>query len=220
MFAEVLYCRLYHPSVQTVEGDVSVGAAVDQLHAAVADLVDPIKALVHGTVRVAPSWYDQLVAEVAVSSGRDKIRRSHAGWRSIVWLDAMLLADEIDTAVAAWQPQGGGTPDRLRLLASRRWRPQDVKGIEQITEAVKAWRLSVVGLLEPERVKTISAPCPACGSRWVYRRQDGETVRQPALQLVAEKGCVCQSCRTSWAPELYLHLCRLLGFDLPAGVLA
>jgi hypothetical protein len=54
----------------------------------------------------------------------------------------------------------------------------------------------------------------------VYRRDSaGELVRQPALQIVAEQGCTCQACRHCCTPDLYLHLCRVLGFDLPDGVI-
>jgi hypothetical protein len=204
--------------VDTTEETISVGAAVDRLHAAVAGLVDPVKRSFDGVVRVAPSLYHQLRAEIPASAGREKVRL-HVASRSPAWLDAVDLLDEIDTAVEAWQAAGVDTADRLRVLAARRWRPQDVRGIGQIVEAVNGWVVAVAGLLEPQRVKTISAACPACDTRYVYRQRDGERVRQPALQVVAEKGCTCLSCGAAWAPELYLHLVRLLGFELPPGVL-
>ncbi|MGV9611366.1 DUF7340 domain-containing protein [Nocardia xishanensis] len=41
---------------------------------------------------------------------------------------------------------------------------------------------------------------PACGHHTVHRPDvSGEHVRQAALQITAN-GCVCQSCRASWAP--------------------
>jgi hypothetical protein len=32
-------------------------------------------------------------------------------------------------------------------------------------------------------------------------------------------GCTCQHCGAHWTPDRSLFLCRLLGFELPAGVL-
>ena len=63
-------------------------------------------------------------------------------------------------------------------------------------------------------------PCPACNATAVYRRNSaGENVRVPALQIIAEQGCTCLVCHASWTPDRYLLLCRVLGFDLPRGVL-
>jgi hypothetical protein len=87
-------------------------------------------------------------------------------------------------------------------------------------EQIRSWCVSVKALLEPAHVKTIAAACPSCNTAVVYRKSAGELVRQPALQVVAEVGCTCLSCGAAWAPDAYLFLCRLLGFELPEGVLA
>ena len=204
---------------QQVEGEISLSAATDQLRAAVGALVDPVKAFVNGQVRVAPSLFDQLRSETAASSQGLASRQGHAKSSPPIWIDAVTLLGEIGDAVGAWSP-AGTTADRLRELAGRRWRPQDVHGILQIIAACKGWQLNIEALLDPGSVKTISAPCPACGSKTVYRRNgSGEMVRQPALRLITEVGCTCQSCRAHWSPSLYMHLCRLLGFKSPAGVL-
>jgi len=204
--------------MEMTEESITVGAAVDQLGDAVAGLVDPIKEMLGGEMRLAPSLYEQLRGEVAVSGGGERVRRWAAS-RAPVWLDAVELLAEVDVAVAAWQPAGGSTPERLHLLVERKWRPQDVRGVGQICAAVKSWTMSVAGLLEPDRVKEIRCACPSCGTRYVYRQSDGERVRRPALQLVAEKGCTCLSCGASWQPDQYLWLVRLLGGALPPGVL-
>jgi predicted RNA-binding Zn-ribbon protein involved in translation (DUF1610 family) len=130
---------------------------------------------------------------------------------------------EIDTALEIWQPQYTGTPPavgRLRGLQARKWRPQDVHGIDQISAACEAWAKDITALLNPVSVKHVAAACPACGTKTIHRRDSGgELVRQPALQIVALQGCTCLHCHTTWAPQYYLHLCRVLGFDMPAGVL-
>jgi hypothetical protein len=78
----------------------------------------------------------------------------------------------------------------------------------------------VRSLLHATSVKQLSAPCPACGAKSAFRRDSaGELVRQPALQIITEIGCTCLVCRHTWGPELYLHLARVLGFEIPAGVI-
>jgi hypothetical protein len=203
----------------TVTVDGCLPAALDRLYAAVAALLDERKEMVDGSILAAPSVYDQLVDAVPSTPGGEH-RRGRRTSIAPVWCDAVDLVDEVDTAVGSWHPVAGSTQARLRGLAARKWRPQDTRAVEQIAGIVESWVVQIMALLEPAHVKSISAPCPACGATTVYRRNSaGELVRQPALQIVAEHGCTCQACSYMWAPSHYLHLCRVLGFDLPEGVL-
>jgi len=140
-----------------------------------------------------------------------------------MWVDAVDLLTEIDTALEIWQPAFTGTPPtvgRIRELGRRDWRPQDCRAIEQIASAFLAWAKDIETLLDPPASKHVAAACPACGHKTAVRKDSaGEHVRVPALQLVAATGCTCLVCRTFWAPEYYMHLSRVLGFDMPAGVL-
>jgi hypothetical protein len=53
----------------------------------------------------------------------------------------------------------------------------------------------------------------------VYHRDSaGELVRQPALQI-GVWGCECMACRAFWAPDRFVFLARVLGYELPEGVL-
>ena len=186
---------------------------------AVGALIDPGKELVGGELRLGPSLYDQLVAELAATATRGETRGTHKSMPP-VWVEAMDLRVEIDDAVRAWQPDGASTPDRLRGLAARRWRPQDTRSVEQIAANLESWAAPIKALLSPQHVKHVSSPCPACNATHVYRRDAaGEMVRMPALQIVADTGCTCQGCGAHWAPDRYLWLCKVLGFELPAGVL-
>lgn len=198
-------------------------AALDSLYAAVARLVDQRKELHGDVMRVAPSLYDTLVSEIpsAKNSG-EKYRANCAGSRPLVWCDAVDLRRTIDTTVRQWSATLSklDTADRLRAVAAHRYRPQDVNLVAERAGLVGSWAAQINGLLEPERVKTIAAACPACGTRTVYREYAGETVRQAALQIVGSTGCTCMACGANWAPEKYLFLIKLLGFELPEGVLA
>lgn len=112
------------------------------------------------------------------------------------------------------------TERRLRLIAARNFRPDDIAAIVKITNTLTTWTARINALLEPEHIKHVSAPCPACGATTIHRKDSaGEIVRQPALQIITDQGCTCLRCRAHWAPEYYLHLSRVLGFDLPAGIL-
>jgi hypothetical protein len=161
----------------------------------------------------------------AVGGGRTGQSKGTSRPRSLPtgWIDAQQIIDEIDTAVAIWQPAYTGTPatvGRLRWMLKSKYRPQDVHGLEQKTQILKEWATEINTLFDPPSVKHFSEPCPACGAKTAYRKDSaGEVVRMPALQIVTDKGCTCQACHYVWGPELYVHLARVLGCDLPAGVL-
>jgi hypothetical protein len=206
--------------VTSVTDERTLPAALDDLYRAVAGLVDPRKEWCDGQVLAAPSMYDWLVAEIPRGKGRQEGYTSRVARSApTVWVDAVDLRVRIDTAVAGWQPDGPSTPNRLRALAARKWRPQDVDAVAEVARTLHGFRLDITGLLEPAHIKTVAAECPSCGLRWHYRFKDGERVRQPALQIVAETGCSCVACGAFWSPDRYLFLCKLLGFDVPAGVL-
>ena len=196
----------------------SLPAAIDNLYAAIGGLIDPRKELINGTVMGAPSLYASLVDQIPASSG-EYSGRVHGASRPPVWCDALDLRIQIDAQVKQWQPKGDSTPTRLRALASQKFRPQDTATLRDYSNNIRTWTHTIKGYLDPERVKGVSAACPACGTRWVYRQHAGESVRQPALQLIVRQGCTCLACDTFWEPSRYLFLCRLLGFDLPPGVL-
>ncbi|EUA18451.1 putative phage protein [Mycobacterium xenopi 3993] len=67
--------------------------------------------------------------------------------------------------------------------------------------------------------QTPARSLPGMRKKTVYRRDNaGDLVRQPALQITTQ-GCVCQHCRTVWGPERFMLLAKVLGYDLPPGVL-
>lgn len=202
-----------------VEVDGNLPGALDNLRAAVGKLIDPKKAMnPHGgPVLEAPSLYRQLVNQVPASAGQGDFRGVKRSGLPL-WADAFDLLNVIDAAVAAWQSEATDTPSRLRELASRKWRPQDVRGIEQITAAVESWAITITEMIDPPRRWSLPSPCPACGTKVVYRRNSsGERIRQPALGI-GPHGCECAHCHTTWSPEKFVWLSRLLG-SLPDNVL-
>lgn len=196
--------------------DGNIVAAKKALNLAVGKLTDQRPGL-HNTHTVwAPSLYHQLVSELAGTQGDT---RTPAKSLPPVHLDAVQLRKDIDDQTYRWVQTLGTTPQRLRMLADRQWRPQDTEVVTAMAELIEHWCSKIMGLLDPQPTKFISAACPSCGKETVKRKDSGgDWVRQPALKIET-MGCTCQACRAFWAPDRYLFLCRLLGFDMPTGVL-
>jgi hypothetical protein len=202
------------------ETDGELKPALARLDDAFVDLVGPQTRYIENQgVCHASSLYQQLRDSIFGEQGSGNgVARSMPP----MWVDCADLLNEIDTTVACWQPQYDRPPPtigRLHVLANRSWRPQDCRAVNQIASALEAWARQIIALLDPPHIKTMSAPCPACNAETVLRRDSAEElVRQPALQITVH-GCQCQSCKTEWTPDRYLFLCKLLGWELPAGVL-
>lgn len=199
--------------------DGNIRAAHNRLRHAINRLCAPNLAHHQNRTVTAPSLYDQLCADLAGTQGDNK---TPAKSLPPIWIDAAQLKQTIDHQTAHWvkRPKDVATPTRLKALADQTWRPQDTEHVNDIGNTIDRWATSITSLLDPQSVKHISAPCPSCGRRTVYRRDGaGETIRQPALRIVTNQGCTCLHCDAHWAPDKYLFLCKLLGFDLPEGVL-
>jgi hypothetical protein len=209
-------------AVEATTEDGNLPAALRALDLAVHALCDPQHQYLESRLLTMPSLYLQLMDAVTgeqVNTGGGGGAKS----RPPLWLDALKWLQEIDLALEVWQPAYSGVPatvGRCHWLLQRKWRPQDADRIEKMAETIRLWAVKIDELLNPPRVTTITAPCPACGTQFVHRRDDlGENVKMPALQIVADKGCTCQACRYTWEPSHYIHLCRVLGFEMPKGVL-
>lgn len=207
--------------------DGNIQAARTRLKRAVDRLCQPNHGYHGRTMVTAPSLYEQLCSDLAGMQGDNK---TPAKSLPPIWIDAAQLKARIDTQTAKWNPtrtldhwnpnRKSPTPDRLLGLAERTWRPQDTDTVNTMARAVDHWSDSIRNLLDPQSVKHITAACPSCGRQTVYRRDDaGELVRQPALRIVTNQGCSCAHCDAHWTPDKYMFLCKLLGFDLPEGVL-
>lgn len=138
-------------------------------------------------------------------------------------LAALDLQRRIADTTAAWARQhqltSQGTYAHLLALADHGWRPQDTPIVARYADEVLDWVRGAESILDPPRQITLAAACPACGTTTIYRPDStGETVRQPALHI-GPHGCECQHCHHIWGPQQYLHLARVLGYELPPGVL-
>ncbi len=205
----------------TATETVSLPDAIQRLKRAIHQLTDPIRTHVpgHGVIESPDDW-SQLVSAVGEARRGEVSGRRHATSTAPVWADALDLQAEVERETRKWFPELDDVPARLRALAEHRWAPADAEWVDAAARQINVWLARSRQLVDPRPVKTISAACPSCSSTTVYRFDStGERVRQPALQLVGDLGCTCLACGAHWAPSHYMLLCRVLGFQLPDGVL-
>ena len=196
--------------------DGNIHAAQTRLTRAVARLCDPRTAIYHDGPHTAPSLYYALADSLP---GRQGETKTPAKSLPPLWIDAHMLLTSIDKQARAWVRTPGDTPRRLVTLSRRSWRPQDTAQVSDMARTITGWADQITGLLDPAARKTIPIACPACGRRHVHRVDSaGERVRRDALEI-GQHGCTCLHCDSVWTPDRYLFLARLLGFELPAGVL-
>lgn len=197
--------------------DGNIQAARTKLTQAVDRLTKPRMAIYHDKTRWALSLYRQLQADLAGTQGDS---RTPAKSLPPLWIDAVQLLGDMDSETRAWYPKERGVPARLGALSARSWRPQDTDKVAAIASTVDAWCETIINLIDPKAQMHITAPCPSCGKAIVYRRDSGgDLVRQEALKWTPNAGFQCQACKASWSPEQTLFFAKLLGIDLPAGVL-
>lgn len=199
--------------------DGNIVAARTRLNDAIHRITTPQTLIHYNTILTAPNLYQQLHAAIPGQQGDNKTPA-----KSIppLWLDPTLLIMEIDATTKSWtKTNPGSTETRLATLADKTWRPQDTDTITAMTRTINSWCDQIIALLNPEGRKYIEgAACPRCGKKSVYNRDSaGEVVKQPALKVILSQGCTCQACRAHWPPEKFMFLSRLLGRELPEGVL-
>ncbi|OMC52532.1 hypothetical protein A5742_16415 [Mycolicibacterium fortuitum] len=163
------------------------------------------------------SLYEQLVdAKAGFPQEHMGVARS----RPPFWTEAVNQLHEIDREVAQWIPGPGDTVERLRAIDAEAWSPEDVALLNSWAKQLERWCAKINDILHPGARKTLNDPCPSCGEKTVYRWQDGERLRQPALQISTD-GIWCQNRECDFAhefPERLAFVCRLLGYEIPPGV--
>jgi hypothetical protein len=220
------------PQEQTEDGDL-IGAR-RRLSDAISKLTDPRPEVIEGQTHWLDSIYTELREALPGEQGS-----GYAGVaRSLppLHIDAADLLNEIDIAVSCWEPRpnidASEDPDdmphmtviRLRSIEKhgcrgQAWRPQDASKADQIATNIQQWVQSIDQLLRPPASWSLPDPCPACGAKIVHRKDSaGDLVRKPALSI-SGNGCECLACRHVWTPQYFTHLGRVLGYQLPAGVL-
>lgn len=219
----------------------SLPAARQRLDYAVSALIDPKPETIHredGTTTITwlDSLYDQLcdAVDAQKSSGWSQV----GGNTTPIWAAVLDLLNKIHDRVRDWHPEWPH-PDptnptapavlRLQLLVEHTWSVEDVSHVNAIAKTVEGFAAEIREKLAPEPVIYLMAPgeqkgaaaCTACGTDYVWQRDEGDNgrrVRQPALK-VTKYGCICQECGASWEPGALRMLAAAIGYPLPNGVL-
>lgn len=194
------------------------------LHNAIDDLIGIRRTTIHTDTGPRIATRDSRYHELRQALPGEQGTRHGNTARSMppLWIDAADWLTTVDTTTTDWTPHHtGDTPHRLHTLATHKWRPQDIPHMHTLIDTLTTWAHTADQLLDPPDHRTLElvAPCPACDARTVHRKDTaGEYVRTAALQVTAH-GCTCQHCHTTWDPTYFHHLARVLGCDLPPGVL-
>ena len=202
--------------------DGNITAARKRLGDAIGDLTAPQPRTIHrDNGHLERHWIASRYRQLQDSVGGQQIEAKSGGQARLpIWADPVDLLTAIDSTVADWiTAPNKTTVERLDAINGTTWRPQDTDMVERWCTQLFGWVRGIDQLLNPEPTKEVLAPCPQCGRRYVYRQHAGEQVRQAALQITGSAGCVCHACKASWGPQQYLFLIRLLGEELPEGVL-
>lgn len=92
------------------------------------------------------------------------------------------------------------------------WVPRDVRA----SDLLARWVRAIEELFNPPRVADITAACVSCGVREVHKVQDGQRVRQTALQFVRDRetgdstSARCLACGITWMPSQFLYLAEAI----------
>lgn len=197
------------------------------LDAAVGQLTRPTKHRVIDPVTGEARWVTaqpllvQLVLAIA-NSGAATAHKASNGTPMPISAGALDIYQDIEktTAERWWavhhlhHGHGRSTlAGRLRAWASV------VQADEELaTEAERlavGWVKAITGLLQPLRRREIIGQCPGCGTRYILRDDDGETIKAPALVLmysIDDKplAATCQECGATWEGHAIMDLAAVI----------
>lgn len=218
-----------NPERTTTDTRERLSGAREQLDDAVQDLIG----VRHGTITVdtpnggtttRPVYRDSVYTEMVAALPGDQGTQLGSAARSMppLRVDALDWLNDVHATVDLWVDiyelhSYETVTEQLDALTGLTWRPQDVQLVHDLVFMIRRWVRTATSLIdgEEQRKMELCAPCPACGTKTVYRKDSGgDTVRQAALSLTTT-GCVCLACRHDWAPQYFQHLAAVLGCNIP-----
>lgn len=153
------------------------------------------------------SLFEQLRYEIGSSSRRGG--KSGSGSRSPIALAAVTLWAEIQESlntahilIAGSDAPAKSAEEKLELWTSA---AKDEDTISRCTTTTSEWIEQIRELLNPVPSIEIVGACPACGERYAYIEQDGETLRNTAITATI-KGAQCGACGAEWGPDQFEDL--------------
>lgn len=122
-------------------------------------------------------------------------------------------ADAAELHRHAMTQDGISVDARIRAIVAIAGRWTNPGMVGAALEHLRRFVHEIQTVLDPPRRYELTAPCPACGVRTVWREQDGENIRVPALTVDGKVGCMCLACRHVWPPAQLEHLALVLGCE-------
>ena len=193
----------------------------DQIRTAALDLAEPARRPLlrdDGTTTIHPAdaLLTQLAAEITPGGDHNGTGRGATGVP--VALDVLDLQRRITAESAAWcwnltgQAPPEALAERVRTIARAAGQLIEVEQVARIARFLADWVTSIRTVLEPPRKMALAEPCPACGARVHYHRDDaGEVVRRHPLEVDGHRGCTCLTCGTHWPVDQLEHLALVIG---------
>jgi hypothetical protein len=195
----------------------------DDLRTACAELVDPTRfddERDDGTVVVVEG--DSLLIQLADAAGSSSMSGGGPAKSQPILInpDAVQLFAEIEAATAEWCDEPT-VEQRIRVGANLAGQWTAAADILWVTTRLRRWVQQIRELFNPPKRWHLAAPCPACGKRMAWRKDDttGETVQSPALDLQQvgegaerrwECTCLNPACRHRWPSGTLEHLALVL----------
>ncbi|QIV87525.1 hypothetical protein D3791_10585 [Glutamicibacter mishrai] len=153
------------------------------------------------------SLFEQIRKEIGSSSRRGG--KSGSGSRSPVALAAVALWSEIQESLNTSYIANTGTenpelPPETKLDSWASF-AKDEETIIRCVETTSQWIAEIRELINPEPSVELVGRCPACGNTHAFTEQDGETIRNTALNA-SMFGANCRSCGAHWEPKQFEDL--------------
>lgn len=158
---------------------------ISRIRYAVRDLVDTDECLLQ-------SLREAIYVGTEKGSGK-----SSFGSKLLISVGAWDLYHEIEKE---WKQPTLTLEDSFLELPKRALAVEDPRILRQLLKSLESIAKAIRDLLDPPRRLHVSAACPVCDVRTVFRPDNsGELVQQAALSVDGVKGCVCLACGSIWA---------------------
>lgn len=216
-------CGYLHASSATPRTDQrTLRELHDLLRTACADLVDPVPREVtdpwDGSVAVHET--DSLLTQLEDAAGSSSMSGGGPSKSQPIPIDpdAVDLYREIEATTAEWCTEAT-VELRIRTGVNLAGQWTAEADVHWVLGRLERWVTQIREHFNPKPRYHLAAPCPACGKRMAWRKDEttGETVQRPALDLQqvgegAERNweCACLACGHRWPHGNLDHLALVI----------
>lgn len=176
------------------------------------ELIGQIQNAVSDIIDTPPGMHMSLLDTLreCIYTGTEKgSGKSSFGSKPLISVGAWDLYNEIE---AEWKQQGLSLEQSFRAMPILALTMDNYEASKQLLKSLVSIAKAINDLLDPPRRLHVSAACPVCDVRTVFRPDDsGELVQQAALVVDGIKGCLCMACGSIWSVNHLETLARDVG---------